>query len=147
MSVEKHTGNGTFAGWYFVHQFFTSPWSSSGLPSPLWIQKQLNYQQLCVLIHHVCRSMWPAREAKPCFATTLKRSAHDCETSLLLICVSEWYIVDNFYKWNATVFFASLNNVQCTNAKTIEKFGMLKGMREVLDHDRELKVSSFVTAA
>ena len=28
---------------YFVHQVFTSSWSSSGLTSPVWIEKQLNY--------------------------------------------------------------------------------------------------------
>ena len=34
-------------------------------------------------IHHVYRSVWPAREAKPRFGATLVRSAHDCETCLL----------------------------------------------------------------
>ena len=33
-------------------------------------------------IHHVYRSVWPAREAKPRFGTALERSAHDCETGL-----------------------------------------------------------------
>ena len=35
-------------------------------------------------IRHVYRSMWPTREAKPRFGTTLEPSAHDCETHLLL---------------------------------------------------------------
>ena len=33
-------------------------------------------------VRHVYRSVWPAREAKPRFGTTLERSAHDYETRL-----------------------------------------------------------------
>ena len=35
-------------------------------------------------IRHVYRSVWPAREAEPHFGAALERSAHDCETRLLL---------------------------------------------------------------
>ena len=84
MKVDKNTGNGTFAALYcdiFRKQSFANLLGSSGLPSPLWIQKQSNYRHspycpLCL------QSVRPAREAKPRFGTTFERSAHDCETRL-----------------------------------------------------------------
>ena len=43
---------------------------------------------ILLIIDHVYRSVWPAREAKPRFGAALVRSAHDCSliVSLLVIC-------------------------------------------------------------
>ena len=38
-------------------------------------------------IRHVCKSMWPTREAKPHFGVVLVGSVHDCETHLFLSCL------------------------------------------------------------
>ena len=45
-----------------------------------------NSPTTCILhtIRHVYRSVWPAREAKPRFGAALERSAHDCETGLVI---------------------------------------------------------------
>ena len=52
----------------FVRKNFANPSSSSGLQSPLWIQKQSDYRHsACMLFARpcLCGSVWPAKEAKP----------------------------------------------------------------------------------
>ena len=46
---------------------------------------------ILLIIDHVYRSVWPAREAKPRFGAALVRSAHDCSliVSLLVICSAQ----------------------------------------------------------
>ena len=36
-------------------------------------------------LHHICGSVWPAKEANPRFGTLLVHSVHDCETGLIIM--------------------------------------------------------------
>ena len=58
MPVENNAGSGArllcCTAIYFVRQVFANPWSSLGLPSPLWIQKQSNYRHLHTMFTAAC---------------------------------------------------------------------------------------------
>ena len=92
MSVEKKTaGNGTFAALYCAifgtpgfcksSMFFET--SIASLDKKQQQQQQQQTVQIPAIlhtVHHVYRSVWPAREAKPRFDAALVCSAHDCES-------------------------------------------------------------------
>ena len=103
MLVKKDTGNDTFAAQYYILYA-----KFSQILGVLWDFHHLfgsrNGPTTGILrtVRHVYRSVWPAREAKPCFGAALERCVHDYETRLYIcmiivfntICL--WHVESQF---------------------------------------------------